>query len=61
MEKANEARVKVWGFQSKLINHRPNKLKGVLWRSLRYWLGNVLRRLVLLIMMDVVGRFQDSL
>jgi hypothetical protein len=27
--KANEARVKVWGFQSKLIDHRPNKLKGV--------------------------------
>jgi hypothetical protein len=39
-EKATEARVKVWGFQSKLIDHRPNKLKGVSSEVLVCSLGN---------------------
>jgi hypothetical protein len=40
---------------SKLIDHRPNKLKGVSSEVLVY-LGNFLRRMLLLIMLELVGR-----
>jgi hypothetical protein len=41
---------------SKLIDHRLNKLKGVSSEVLVYSLGNFLRRMLLLMMNETVGR-----